>query len=36
MSPDQLAAIIMMVLLLIMVIGGVHLAFAMMFLACGF
>ena len=36
MSPDQLAAIIMMVLLLVMVIGGVHLAFAMMFLACGF
>ncbi len=33
MSPDQLAAIIMMALLLAMVIGGVHLAFALMFLA---
>jgi len=33
MSPEQLAAIIMLAILLIMVIGGVHLAFALMFLA---
>ena len=36
MSPEQLAAIIMLVILLIMVIGGVHLAFALMFLAVVF
>jgi len=33
MSPDQIAAIIMMGILLVMVIGGVHLAFALMFLS---
>lgn len=33
MSPEQLAAVIMLAILLIMVIGGVHLAFALMFLA---
>jgi tripartite ATP-independent transporter DctM subunit len=36
MSPDQIAAVIMMVLLLVMVIGGVHLAFALFFLALVF
>ena len=36
MSPEQLAAIIMLTILLIMVIGGVHLAFALMFLAVVF
>ena len=36
MSPDQIAAIIMMVLLLGMVICGVHLAFALMFLSVAF
>ena len=36
MSPDQLAAVIMMALLLAMVICGVHLAFALMFLAVVF
>ncbi len=36
MSPDQIAAIIMMTLLLIMVICGVHLAFALFFLAMVF
>jgi len=36
MSPDQLAAVIMMALLLVMVICGVHLAFALMFLAVAF
>lgn len=36
MSPDQIAAIIMMGLLLAMVICGVHLAFALMFLAITF
>ncbi len=36
MSPDQLAAVIMMVLLLAMVICGVHLAFTLMFLAVVF
>lgn len=33
MSPEQIAAVIMLAILLIMVIGGVHLAFALMFLA---
>lgn len=33
MSPEQLAAVMMLAILLIMVIGGVHLAFALMFLA---
>ena len=33
MSPEQLAAVIMLAILLIMVIGGVHLAFALLFLA---
>jgi tripartite ATP-independent transporter DctM subunit len=33
MSPEQLAAVIMLGILLLMVIGGVHLAFALMFLA---
>jgi tripartite ATP-independent transporter DctM subunit len=32
-SPDQIAAVIMMILLLIMVICGVHLAFALIFLS---
>lgn len=36
MSPEQLAAVIMMALLLAMVICGVHLAFALMFLAVAF
>ena len=36
MSPDQIAAVIMMTLLLIMVICGVHLAFALIFLALVF
>jgi tripartite ATP-independent transporter DctM subunit len=36
MSPDQIAAIIMMGVLLGMVIGGVHLAFALMFLSVVF
>jgi tripartite ATP-independent transporter DctM subunit len=36
MSPDQIAAIVMMALLLAMVIGGIHLAFALMFLALVF
>jgi len=36
MSPEQLAAIIMMGLLLVIVIGGVHLAFGLMFLAAAF
>ena len=36
MSPEQLAAVIMLAILLIMVIGGVHLAFALMFLAVVF
>jgi len=36
MSPDQIAAVIMMTLLLIMVICGVHLAFALIFLAMVF
>ena len=33
MSPDQIAAVVMMSLLLVMVICGVHLAFALFFLA---
>lgn len=33
MYPEQIAAVVMMALLLIMVIGGVHLAFCLMFLA---
>ena len=33
MTPEQLAAVIMLTILLIMVIGGAHLAFALMFLA---
>jgi tripartite ATP-independent transporter DctM subunit len=33
MIPEEIAAVIMMALLLIMVIGGVHLAFSLMFLA---
>ncbi len=33
MIPEQLAAVMMMAILLIMVIGGVHLAFSLMFLA---
>ncbi len=36
MSIDQIAAIVMMVLLLGMVICGIHLAFALMFLALVF
>lgn len=36
MSPDQIAAVIMMALLLVMVICGVHLAFALMFLSMVF
>ncbi len=36
MIPEQAAAVIMMGLLLVMVIGGVHLAFALMLLAIGF
>jgi tripartite ATP-independent transporter DctM subunit len=36
MSPEQLAAVIMMAILLAMVICGVHLAFALMFLAVVF
>ncbi|MFO7984932.1 MAG: TRAP transporter large permease subunit [Desulfatiglandaceae bacterium] len=36
MSPEQCAAVVMMGLLLIMVIGGIHLAFALMFLAVVF
>ncbi len=36
MSPDQLAAVIMMAVLLAMVICGVHLAFSLMFLAVVF
>jgi tripartite ATP-independent transporter DctM subunit len=36
MSPDQLAAVVMMGILLIMVIGGVHLAFALLFLSVVF
>jgi tripartite ATP-independent transporter DctM subunit len=36
MSPDQIAAIIMMAVLLAMVIGGIHLAFALMFLSVVF
>ena len=36
MSPDQIAAVLMMSLLLVMVIGGIHLAFALMFLALVF
>jgi len=36
MSPEQLAAVIMMAILLAMVICGVHLAFALMFLATVF
>jgi tripartite ATP-independent transporter DctM subunit len=36
MIPEQASAVIMMVLLLVMVIGGVHLAFALMLLAIGF
>ena len=36
MSPDQIAAIVMMSLLLVMVICGVHLAFALIFLALVF
>ena len=36
MGPDQIAAVIMMGLLLVMVIGGVHLAFALFFLALVF
>ena len=36
MSPDQIAAVIMMGLLLLMVIGGVHLAFALFFLSLAF
>jgi tripartite ATP-independent transporter DctM subunit len=36
MSPDQIAAIVMMGLLLVMVIGGVHLAFALFFLSMVF
>ena len=36
MSPDQIAAVTMMALLLVMVIGGVHLAFALFFLALVF
>jgi tripartite ATP-independent transporter DctM subunit len=36
MSPEQLAAVVMLALLLLLVIGGVHLAFALMFLAVVF
>jgi tripartite ATP-independent transporter DctM subunit len=36
MIPEQAAAVLMMGLLLVMVIGGVHLAFALMLLAIGF
>jgi len=36
MSPEQIAAVIMMGLLLVIVIGGVHLAFGLMFLALAF
>ena len=36
MIPEQAAAVIMMGLLLVLVIGGVHLAFALMLLAIGF
>ena len=36
MSPDQICSIAMIVLLLIMVIGGVHLAFTLIFLALTF
>lgn len=36
MNPEQLAAVIMLAILLIMVICGVHLAFALMFLAVVF
>ena len=36
MSPDQIAAVIMMGLLLVMVICGIHLAFALLFLALAF
>ena len=36
MSPDQIAAVIMMGMLLVMVICGVHLAFALMFLSVVF
>jgi tripartite ATP-independent transporter DctM subunit len=36
MSPDQLAAVIMLAILLLMVIGGVHLAFSLMLLAVVF
>lgn len=36
MSPDQIAAVIMMGLLLVMVIGGIHLAFALSFLSLAF
>ena len=36
MIPEQAAAVIMMGLLLVVVIGGVHLAFALMLLALGF
>ena len=36
MSPDQIAAVVMMGLLLVMVICGIHLAFALMFLALTF
>jgi tripartite ATP-independent transporter DctM subunit len=33
MSPEQIAAVVMFVVLLVIVIGGVHLAFALMFMA---
>ncbi|MBW1962162.1 MAG: TRAP transporter large permease subunit [Deltaproteobacteria bacterium] len=36
MDPEQLAAVIMLTILLFMVIGGVHLAFALMFLSVVF
>ena len=36
MIPEQVAAVIMLGILLIMVIGGVHLAFALLFLAAVF
>ena len=36
MSPEQLAAVVMFIILLAMVIGGVHLAFALMFIGLVF
>ncbi len=36
MTPEQIASLVMMALLLVMVIGGVHLAFSLLFLAVAF